>query len=158
MFDKTAIDKESFQAINDNEEACETDGFTGFRKVLLVDFARLQVANNKGNANTSVVSNWLAANISFPTEESKVGEGALAKLLLMGQHFLPNPRAMAAQQEAGILWGRNNIFDDYTKLRGIADLTRNGEELAFVCEWVVSKSKRNTKPGELPHTGVGCKA
>jgi len=74
--DEPSIHTEAFQAINDNEEARESDGFTGLRMVLLVDYGFKQFRTKsfkKQSDKYIAVAAWLCEHLRFPDEKKANG-------------------------------------------------------------------------------------
>jgi len=153
--DDGAIDTEAFQIINDSEEQRESDGFTGLRMVLLVDYGGKKVRESQQTHKTTAkrqdaVAAWLCENIRFPDPRRKPTADTVRHLETVGKNLLPNVRAMHATQEAEIYWGRATLFDEYSKDEVIIDRCRGAADISFVYEWIVMKLKRTTRAGSAP--------
>ena len=57
---------------------------------------------------------------------------------------------MKAVNTAQALWGRKQIFDEYSKLKIIISKTRNAVDLANVMEGLLMETKRNTPADSFP--------
>ncbi len=142
----------AFNAVEENEESRENDGFTGARKALLVTFGVKHVMKEKkgGKLKYEDVSAWLKAHIKFHDEKAVPSAHVCRDLHSLGTDFIKNRRAFAAYQEAETLWGRSTMFDEYSKLVILVQKSRSAEDLAFVCEWLLAVMKKTAPPPQVP--------
>ena len=143
----------AFNAVEENEESQENDGFTGTRRALLVMFGvqSLLKEKRKGEKWTFMeVHVWLKENIKFHDEKSIPSVHTCKHLYSVAIGFIQNERAFAAYREAAQLYGRSTLFDDYSKLIIIKNRSRSKEDLAFIAEWLLGDMKANAQPPKLP--------
>jgi len=142
----------AFNAVEENEESRENDGFTGARKALLVTFGVKNVMKEKRGQkwNYQEVHIWLKANIKFHDEKAIPSANVCKDLHSLGTEFIKNKRAFAAYQEAETLWGRSTFFDEYSKLVIMCHKSRCAEDLAFMAEWLLAEMKTNFPPPLVP--------
>ena len=143
----------AFNAVEENEESRENDGFTGTRKALLVVFAvkNLQKEKKAGQKWTyQEVHDWLRTNIKFHDEKAIPSAHTCKDLYALATDFIKNRRAFAAYQEAEQLWGRSTMFDEYSKLIITCQKSRGEEDLAFIAEWLLADMKAHSLPPKVP--------
>ncbi len=145
------IMKDTFQFIEDTEELREHSGFSGFRKLLLVQWA-FDLLKKKGGKTPlhQEIAQFLKSQLRWHDEKQAPSEVVVRDLLLLTRTILKSDRAMRAIQEAEVLWGRNTLFDEYSKLTAIVNKSRGAEDLAFIVESLVSTMKQTTPPGSNP--------
>lgn len=141
----------AFNAVEENEESRENDGFTGARKILLVTFGVKNVIKEKKGQKWKYddVSTWLRTHIKFHDEKAVPSANVCKDLHSLANDFVKNHRAFAAYQEAETLWGRSTLFDEYSKLLIMCQKSRNPEDLAFIAEWLLAEMK-TTPPPRVP--------
>ena len=92
----------------------------------------------------------MASALKWPDEKQVPSDTVVKDLLAIGKTILSNARAMTAIQEAHTKWGRNTLFDDYTKLTAIMHKIKGAGELAMIVETLVENMKRATPSGKEP--------
>ena len=145
--------KATFQSIEDSEEQRENNGFTGFRKILLVCWALQVIKRDKPKEKQishDEVAEWLHQNLRFHDEKQRPTANVVRDLTHLAKNVLKKKRVMEAVQEVEVLWGRNTMFDDYSKLTVMVNKSRGADDLAFMVEMMVVRMKASTKEGDLP--------
>ena len=67
------------------------------------------------------------------------------------KQVLKNSRVMDCIQAAEMLWGRDTLFDDYTKLTTLVNKCRSPDDLAFIVELIFVRMKQSVQDnGGLP--------
>ena len=142
----------AFNAVEENEESRENDGFTGTRKALLVGYAvKCVIKQKKGQKWTYPdVHDWLKANIKFHDEKAIPSAHTCKELYSLVNDFIKNRRAFGAYQEAETAYGRQTMFDEYSKLTLMNQKSRDAEDLAFIAEYLVADMKANTPSSRAP--------
>ena len=145
------VEMASFQLIEDNEEAREHNGFTGFRKILLVSWAN-DTLKKKWNRKVTKeeIADFLGKSLKFHDETMKPGVNTVRDLLNLVKHVLPNKRVLTAIQDLEMVFGRSTLFDDYSKLNSIVNKSRSAEDLAFMIELLCARMKKATKADTKP--------
>ena len=142
----------AFNAVEENEESRENDGFTGTRRALLVGYAvKRVIIEKKGQKWTYPdVHDWLKANIKFHDDKAIPSAHTCKELYSLVNDFIKNRRAFAAYQEAETAYGRQTMFDEYSKLTIMNQKSRSPEDLAFIAEYLVAEMKANTPSSRVP--------
>ena len=72
--------------------------------------------------------------------------------LILNRQVLKNARVMDCIQGAEMLWGRDTLFDDYTKLTTLVKKSRSSDDLAFIVELIFVRMKLsvNVSGGQTP--------
>jgi hypothetical protein len=147
----------AFNAVEENEESRENDGFTGARRALLIAFGvksvlkeKMKGKAGKGKWTFEEVQVWLKKNIRFHDEKSIPSVHTCRGLYSIVTGFMQNQRAFAAYREAAQLYGRSTLFDDYSKLLIMKNRSRSTEDLAFIAEWLLVDMKANAQPPKMP--------
>ena len=145
---------DAFQLIEDTEESQENNGLTGFRKIILCQWAVGVMKKSLGlacqNLSNQSVAKFLNEKLRWHDPSQAPSENVVRDLLQIAHEFLKNRRAMQAIQEADTLWGRGTVFDQVSKLIGLAQKSRGIDDLSFVTEYLVSDMKRGCSGGKTP--------
>ena len=96
------------------------------------------------------VSDFLKYKLKWHSASECPSENTVRDLRMIGQTFIRNSRAMAAAQQAGVLYGRGTVFDEYSKLTLICQRAKSADHLAFLAEYYLETMKRNTPLGQKP--------
>ena len=143
----------SFQLVEDSEEQREHNGFTGFRKMLVVSWAhgllKKRQPKDKQVGNDEIAA-YLRTTLRWHDEHQAPSANVVRDLMQIAKHCLKNSRVMQAIQEVEMIWGRKTLFDDYTKLTAMVNRSRGPDDLAFTAEYLAAKMKRTTPKGSLP--------
>ena len=139
----------AINAVEANEESRENDGFFGIRKILLVNFAVKAVQKDKKCTTWTwaAVADWLGKNIKFHDQKAAPSSSTCKDLYQLQKHFLNNTRVHAAIVEAERLWGRETLFDQYSKLTILHQKSQNDDDQAFMVEWLLAEMKTTPPPG-----------
>ena len=95
------VQQASFQAIEDSEEQRAHNGFTGFRKILLVSWAHGVLKKRSGGNEKAVthdlVAQYLGTSLKFHDEKQKPTGNSVRDLLQLVKHLLKNSRVIASR-------------------------------------------------------------
>jgi len=147
------IETAAFQLIEDNEEQRENNGFTGFRKILLVSWAHTTIKKNlpkEKQITHEEVSTWLCKHVRFHDPKQKPTANVVRDLMSLSRSLLKNQRVMTSIQECEMLWGRNTMFDEYSKLAALVHKSRSADDLGFMVEMIAFRMKASCGDTDLP--------
>ncbi len=127
-------------------------GFSGFRKVLVVQSTKATLARKGGGKTPSnaEVAEYLKENIKWGDPRNVPSEHVVDVLLTIGKHVLKNPRALHCIEHAEVLWGRSHLFDEYSKVKIICGRAHSPDELAWLVEGLFVSMKRATPADAFP--------
>ena len=98
------------------------------------------------------IANYLSSSLRFHDEKQKPSVNTVRDLMQLVKFVLKNARVMDCIQGAEMLWGRDTLFDDYTKLTALVKKSRSSDDLAFMVELVFVRMKLsvNISGGQTP--------
>ena len=98
----------------------------------------------------SGIAEYLKRKIKWADPRNVPSAHVVGALLSISRHVMKNTRVMQTIQKADALWGREHIFDEYSKLKVIVGRASNPEELAYMIEGLFVAMRRNTLQNAFP--------
>ena len=158
IFDFTLFDSEeaitvhSFQLVENIEFMRDINGFVGTRKMLVVSAAFDMLKRKAGGTapDNNKIAAYLRSSINWSDPKKTPSANTVRDLLSLKKHLLKNVKAMECIQIAEVLYGRDTLFDQYSKLIIICNKSKGATDLAYIMEGLVASMQRTTPAGECP--------
>ena len=159
--DKEALQLASYQIAEDNESLREYVGLDGSRLILLVQHIKGILTSSGTKATPESITTYIKSHIKFHDKKRELTTATVSQLLNIGTMLSKSPKAQRVADMAENTWGRDTLFDEYSKVLLVVNKSCTSAECEFLFEGLFvmmcrsnnqdqpSKADLQSKSGEI---------